>query len=98
MNRSVHFHRLAELELLEAAEYFDRKRPGLGTSFIDAVEACVAGIMEFPQAGARLEKGVRRRVVARFPYGVLYAVKPDQIRVLAVMHAKRRPMYWSDRK
>jgi len=42
---------LAEEEFTEAAEYFERESPGLGVTFIDAVEACVAEIVEFPEAG-----------------------------------------------
>lgn len=98
MTRAASFHRFAELEFSEAAEYFERESPGLGAAFIDAVEVCVADIVEFPEAGATLVAGVRRKVVRRFPYSVLYAVRPDHIRVVAVMHARRRPMYWIDRE
>jgi len=98
LKRPAHFHRLAEAEFTEAAEYFERERSGLGRAFIDAVETCVAEIVEFPEAGVVLIGGVRRRLVRRFPYGVLYAIKSDHIRLLAVMHAKRRPMYWIDRE
>lgn len=83
---------------MEAAEYFEREHPRLGAALIDAVEACVAEIVEFPEAGAILSGAVRRRLVRRFPYGVLYTIRPDHIRVLAVMHAKRRPMHWIDRE
>lgn len=38
--------------------------------------------------GAILIGGVRRRLVRRFPYSVLYAIKSDHIRLLAVMHAR----------
>jgi len=98
VKRPAYFHRLAEAEFTEAAEYFERESPGLGGAFIDAVEACVAGIVEIPEAGRVVIGGVRRRMVRRFPYSVLYAIKSDHIRLLAVMHAKRRPMYWIDRE
>lgn len=98
MKRPARFHRLAEREFTEAAEYFERESPGLGAAFIAAVEACVAEIVEYPEAGTLLSGAVRRRLVRRFPYSVLYSIKPDHIRVLAVMHAKRRPMYWIDRE
>lgn len=98
MKRPARFHRLAEGEFREAAEYFERESPGLGGAFIDAVEACVAEIVALPEAGAILIGGVRRRLVRRFPYSVLYTIKSDHIRLLAVMHARRRPMYWTDRE
>ena len=97
MTRAATFHRLAESEFSEAAAYFERESPGLGAAFIDAVEVCVAGIVEFPESGPALVAGVRRQFVRRFPYSVLYTVRPDHIRIVVVMHAKRRPMYWIDR-
>ena len=40
---------------------------------------------------------MRRRMLNRFPYGLLYAVEADRIIVVAVMHLHRRPGYWKDR-
>ncbi len=94
MTRRARFHRLAEREFTEAAEYFERESPGLGAAFIAEVERCVAGIVEYPESGSVLVGAVRRRLVRRFPYSVLYSIKTDHIRVLAVIHAKRRPTYW----
>lgn len=45
-----------------------------------------------------IHEDVRRRLVRRFPYGVLYGIGAESIRVLAVMHSRRRPMYWVDRE
>lgn len=98
MKRVARFHRLARRELTEAADYYDRESPGLGTAFLDVVEACVSEILEHPEAGAPIHADVRRRLAPRFPYGVVYAVESDVVRVLAVMHLKRRPMYWVDRE
>ena len=40
---------------------------------------------------------VRRRLIRRFPLGVLYRIDPDEIVILAVMHLSRRPDYWHGR-
>lgn len=87
MKRAVRFHRLADRELVEAAGYLDRESPGLGSIFIDAVQSCVSEIIEHPESGPVLRGFVRRRLVRRFPYSVLYSIEPDHIRVLAIMHA-----------
>ena len=97
MTRPV-FHSLAERELAEVAEYFEAESPGLGTAFITEVERCVAAILEYPKSGQVVAGSVRRRLVRRFPYAVLYSIKSDHIRVLAVMNSKRRPMYWVGRR
>lgn len=98
MKRVARFHRLARRELIEAAEYYDGESPGLGTAFLDAVETGVAEILEHPEAGTPIHENVRRRLIPRFPYGILYVVEGGAVRVLAVMHVKRRPMYWIDRE
>jgi plasmid stabilization system protein ParE len=92
------FHRLAELELNEAIEYYELERPGLGAAFLNEVERCVRSISEHPEAGPVIRADVRRRLLRRFPYGLLYSVKSDGIRILAVMNLKRRPSYWVGRE
>ena len=91
-------HRLAERELNEAAQYYDLENPGLGSSFLAEVDRCLESIEAHPEAGAILRGSVRRRLLRRFPYALLYKIKPDTIRILAVMNLKRRPTYWVGRE
>ncbi len=93
----VSFHRLTELELNDATRYYDLESPGLGKSFLHAIEKTCASIRKHPHAGTSVAGTVRRRLIRRFPYALLYSVRSDSIRVLAVMNLKRRPMYWVDR-
>lgn len=91
-------HELAEHELNEAAQYYDLEEPGLGSAFLDEVERCLQSIAEHPEAGAILQDAIRRRLLRRFPYALLYKIKPTGIRILAVMNLRRRPTYWSGRE
>lgn len=45
-----------------------------------------------------LRREIRRRLLRRFPYALLYKVKADAVCILAVMNLKRRPTYWVDRE
>lgn len=92
------FHRLADRELNEAAQYYDREEPGLGSSFLQEVDRCLQSIAAHPEAGVILRGSVRRRLLRRFPYALLYKIKPSGIRILAVMNLKRRPTYWVGRE
>lgn len=47
----VSFHDLARLELIEAAEYYERERVGLGQAFITEVERCTEEIIRYSDAG-----------------------------------------------
>ena len=92
------FHRLADRELNEAAQYYDLENPGLGSSFLEEVDRCLQSIEDQPEAGMVLSGSVRRRLLRGFPYALLYKIKPSGIRILAVMNLKRRPTYWIGRE
>lgn len=91
------FHDLAKVELNEAAQYYERDSPGLGAAFVTEVERSTAAILEHPEANPIVTGAIRRRLLRRFPYGLLYRVRPEQVRILAVMNLKRRPGYWIGR-
>ena len=87
----------AEEDLADAKAWYERQRAGLGTRFVLSVEAALDHIGRTPQAASEVLPGVRRVVVRRFPYGVIYRVDPDQIAVIAVYHNKRDPRGWQSR-
>jgi toxin ParE1/3/4 len=91
------FHKLAERELNEAAQYYELETPGLGVAFLNEVEECQRSIELHPGAGTVIQGRVRRRLLHRFPYALLYSITPRRIRILAVMNLKRRPAYWIGR-
>jgi plasmid stabilization system protein ParE len=94
----VIFHDLAEDELNEAAAFYARARPGLGDAFLAEVYRAVDAMVASPLAGTAVENDVRWWLVRRFPYSVLYRVRDDHIRILAIAHQKRRPFYWRGRR
>ena len=87
----------AEQEMTEAAAYYEARADGLGKTFLDRVQSAVQALVENPAACPFIRGPVRRKLVARFPYGVLYRDDPDEIVILAVMHLRRQPDYWVDR-
>ena len=91
------FHELAERELNDAAQYYDREQAGLGAALIADIRRCTDGILEHPEAGPVIRGRVRRRLCRRFRYAVLYTIRPETVRVLAVMNLRRHPTYWVGR-
>lgn len=87
----------AQQEMLDAARFYESRSPGLGGAFLDAIDRAVLEIREHPARWPIIRSQVRRRLVARFPYGALYRDEPDEIAILAVMHLHRRPEYWEGR-
>jgi toxin ParE1/3/4 len=98
MSRLVRIHEAAEAEINEAADFYDLASPGLGSEFLDEIEHTIRSISEFPEAGPLVQANVRKRTIAKFPYSLVYSVRPDEIRILAVAHHKRRPFYWRGRR
>ena len=96
MNYSFHPH--AEKELEEVEKYYDNMREELGDRFRAEIEMAISRILDFPNAWQRLSENTRRRTLKTFLYGIVYRVKTDEIRILAVMHLHREPDYWKYRE
>ncbi|MBK1618888.1 plasmid stabilization protein [Lamprobacter modestohalophilus] len=94
---SYRFHPEAEAELNLSIDYYEAIEPGLGYDFALEVYAAIHRILDFPKAWATLDDDVRRSLVKRFPYGVLYSEESDGILILAVMNLHRAPDYWKHR-
>ena len=91
------FHPEAQLELHEAIDYYEDCERGLGYDFSIEVLGTVQNITNYPTAWPVIEEGVRRCLVNRFPYGVVYSIEQDEIFILAVMHLHRHSDYWKNR-
>lgn len=91
------FHPAAESEFNAAIDWYEERLLGLGQAFALEVRHAVHRAASMPLAWQVLEGDVRRALVNRYPYGVLYALEPDQIFVVAVMHLRQRPGYWRGR-
>ena len=92
------FHPEAEIEFNEAIDYYEKIELGLGYDFAIEVHNTVQRSASFPQAWSVIEGDIRRSLVKRFPYGVLYSEENDDIYIIAVMHLHRFPGYWKHRK
>jgi mRNA-degrading endonuclease RelE of RelBE toxin-antitoxin system len=92
------FHPAAKAELRDGAAYYQARREGLGEEFLEEVRKTVALIRRNPLRCSFISRHYRCCRVRRFPYGVVYRVDDGETFVAAVMHFKRKPGYWSDRK
>lgn len=98
-----HIHEQAHDEAVGGAIYFNSKQSGLGEIFTSQVLQAFEQIEEAPRLFAKLESTtlegeIRRVILKRFSYLVIYEIQPDLIEVLAVTHASREPDYWAERR
>jgi hypothetical protein len=91
------FHPDAEIELTQAIDYYEQCSKGLGQDFTIEVHATIERIITYPKAWSVIDEEIRRALVKRFPYGVLYAENNTEIFIIAVMNLHREPDYWKYR-
>ncbi len=91
------FHPDARSEVFGIIEYYEGLRGGLGTEFLESLEEALESICSMPEAYPATGSGVRRILLRRFPYAVIYSETEESVQVWAVIHVKRRPGYWRKR-
>ncbi|MGQ0637567.1 MAG: type II toxin-antitoxin system RelE/ParE family toxin [Planctomycetaceae bacterium] len=95
----VCFHPAAQAEFEKASVYYDARRSGLGSEFVDEIERLVARIRSAPETWPQYKNTTCRYASARrFPYIVYYRPVGDLIWIVAVAHGHRRPDYWLRRR
>jgi len=98
VSATVSFHEAAGIEINEAASFYHLEHASLGESFIAEIERAVSHICDYPESCQVIGGRVRRMIVRKFPYSVVYSFVDNHVRVLAVAHHRRRPYYWKDRR
>jgi hypothetical protein len=99
---SIRIHPEAAEEAERVTGWYENERPGLGRDFEAAVDAALDlltcdPIPSVPATGGAGKRGVRRLILKRFPYDVVFVERADHIWVVAFAHHSRRPTFWRDR-
>ena len=87
----------AEAELDEAAAWYSERSYGLGAEFVRVVDAAFSAIARSPFRFPEVHPPVRRAVLRRFPYAIMFRVTKEEIVVLSVFHSRRDPKRWTSR-
>lgn len=98
MSLPVVFRRLARAEFDDAADWYEKRRQGLGSEFTSAVEEVLERIATQPDLCASVHRDVREALVSGFPYCVYYRDEPTQVVILSVFHMARDPATWQSRE
>lgn len=83
-------------ELTRATLYYEQRENGLGTVFLDEIEATLNRILQHPTAWHQLSSRTRRCRTHRFPFGLIYQIRTDEILIMSVMDLRRDPERWKD--
>ena len=93
----IHFLTIAQKDLNDAVDWYNEQADGLGNEFLDELDRAIRRAVTYPQSCTEIESGLRRCIMARFPYGLIYGLEKDKIIVVAAAHLHRNPRYWADR-
>ncbi len=97
MTRPVRLLPEARAEFHEAGDWYEQRREGLGEAFLEDVENNLGRISTDPQRHPLVYRDIRRVVVARFPYVILYRETGDEILVISVFHTSQDATLWKSR-
>ena len=93
----VRHHKLAHEELTAAAVFYEQQEEGLGAQFLEAYKEAVAMVKANPKTYRILLDDMRRFLMDRFPFVVVYRVREEETFIMAVAHGRRKPGYWRER-
>ena len=91
------FDDLTNEEFNDTIEYYEFQVQGLGRNFREEIKRALRTIRRFPKIGAIEEGDIRRYLLHKFPYKIMYSIEKDYIYIIAIAHTHREPNYWIDR-
>lgn len=91
----VRFTRRAEGDLDSILAYLDERSPSAARSVSAAIGRSISRLADFPLIAPKTSlPGVRELSLLRYPYKIYYEVEEDDVSILHIRHARRRP--WPD--
>ena len=97
MSRRLSLRPEAMAEMAEAAAWYAVHGLELDAAFLDEVSRVIGMIRASPHRYPVVEGDIRRAVLKRFPYAVLFRAREDEVVVIACFHGRRDPEEWRRR-
>jgi plasmid stabilization system protein ParE len=93
----VTLHAEAEAEVDQAFDWYWERSPQAAAGFLDELAAAQAQIRRNPHQFPLVTPNLRKAVLQRYPYYLLFRDFEGGTQILVVAHAKRKPGYWKSR-
>lgn len=91
MQYEIEILSLATMETLEAYDWYDLQKEGLGLEFLNELDKFYTILLRNPNTHSYYQKPVRQGKINRFPYTVIYEVFNTRIVVYSVFMGKQDP-------
>lgn len=76
----------AEQDIVEAYDWYESYRSGLGEEFLSCVDACIGALCRTPGMHAIVFETYRRGLVRRFPYAIFYEYIEGSVIIYGIIH------------
>ena len=95
---TVVFTPAARFEMFEAGDWYETESSGLGGRFLLDVNATIMRIAKNPLQFPVMHKHVRRALLEKFPYALMYVIKAGKrVSIICCFHGSRNPVRWQER-
>ncbi|MFA9192120.1 type II toxin-antitoxin system RelE/ParE family toxin [Flavobacterium sp. FZUC8N2.13] len=93
----IHFTKEALFDIEDIVLWYEEQRAGLSYDFELCLEAGIDAVLRNPDAFQKRHKDIKIRFISRFPYGIHYRFKKNEIIVIGIFHTSRSPKNWLKR-
>jgi plasmid stabilization system protein ParE len=98
MNFKLAFSPGAKQDFDEASDWYQWRDPKLKTDFISSVNESLLLVQSMPESfPVVFGTSVRRALVNKFPFAILFSVLPGEVYIYSVFHTSRNPIIWQGR-
>ena len=97
MKPLIRFRVEARFDIQGAYDWYEERSQGLGDRFLAAVDDCLERVAANPRSFPKVHSDVRRALLRRLPYAILYRIEGEFITALGCFHGRRNPRTWQER-
>ena len=95
---NIEFHPSAVDEAESAQQWYAKRSKIASIAFTNELSHAISKIIEAPSRWPKYHNNTRRYIFPRYPFSLVYRTKDNVIEVIAIMHQRRKPGYWVERK
>ncbi len=88
----------ARADIADARRWYEERNPGVALEFMRALRVALSRIQRAPLQFPVADGDVRKAPISRFPFTVFYVAREATISVIAVVHSRRDPQVWMQRR
>ena len=89
MKYTIEVKALAAIETIDAYNWYELQREGLGAEFLNALDMFYSKLLDNPYIHSYYSENVRHGKLDKFPYSVVYEIFETAIVIYSVFMAKQ---------